>query len=502
MSICRNCGSQELEPLSPTLHEGHLSTRERRSALTKVRAQILLHQKFLDALKEEEAELKASLSPVGYLPVEITSCIFLHCLPSHGRVIPSPSRAPLLLAKICHHWREVALSTGELWSCLYPPRSFIRAQARHDWHPLRALIQTWFCRAKAAPLSLGLNCNFARVSPALLELISSFAGQIECLDFHFGLHHQFQYHRPFQTRYPLLQRLATDAPEAEIGDFLKDTPSLRELCLGDKNWTSFNFPLPLLNRLQISAEISITTFLDMLNNFPVLSRFKYNLREPDTNGVDGSMALVFPHLSSLAGSTTALCFITLPGLRELELEPELEPHSSEEPDYVRQFLARSSCTVDRFTLSFKGYVDELRIWLTVFPSLSVLHIKDCDRLVIVLDCLDSESLAPRLSEITIDFTINFDNDYDDTLVALLRRRTNPRRSFKLRKFHMLCSLYRGGDADHESHVWTPGDLAESALNDMIADGLDFLLRIESNGVGTRTWPPAYIDPLPFFPLQW
>ncbi|KAJ7236228.1 hypothetical protein C8J57DRAFT_1530326 [Mycena rebaudengoi] len=70
---------------------------------------------------------------------------------------------------------------------------------------------------------------------------------------------------------------------------------------------------------------------------------------------------------------------------------------------------------------------------------------------------------------------------------------------------MLCSLYRGGDADHERRVWTPGDLAESALNDMIADGLDFLLQIESYRAGTRTWSPAYIDltdPLPFFPLEW
>jgi hypothetical protein len=252
-----------------------------------------------------------------------------------------------------------------------------------------------------------------------------------------------------------------------------------------------------LNRLEISAEISITTFLDMLNNFPVLSHFKYNLREPDTNGVDGSMAPVFPRLSSLAGSTTALCFITLPGLQELELEPELEPHSSEEPDYVRQFLARSSCTVDRLTFSFKGWyddVDELRIWLTVFPSLSVLHIRAYDQLDIVLHSLDSESLAPRLSEITIDFTItssNIDNDYDDALVSLLRHRTSPRRPFKLRKFHILFSFDL--EEDYERY---PGDFAESALNNMIADGLDFLLRFKSNHVGTRTWPPAYIGESP------
>ncbi|KAJ7236198.1 hypothetical protein C8J57DRAFT_1728343 [Mycena rebaudengoi] len=478
MSVCSNCGHQAVELSSPTLHEGHLSTRERRAALAKVRARILLHEIHIDALKKEEAELRAGLALVTYpvltLPVEITSHIFLDCLPSHRRVIPSPSRAPLLLAQICSQWREVALSTGELWSSLYPSRHLIDAQAWCDWHPLRALMQTWFCRAKVAPLSLGLNCQ---ASLEIMKVVSPFAGQIQRLDLLLDSNHR-QY-RPFQTRFPVLQHLATNSSEAEMGDFLKDTPSLRELCLVDDNWTSFNFPLPLLSRLELWTIISIATFLDVLNNFPALSHFKYNLWEPDTDEVDRSMVPVFPRLASLAGSTRALGFITLPGLRELELS------SSEEPDHVPQFLARSSCTVDRLTLSFEEWdddVDVLRIWLTVFPSLSVLHIREYEKLDIVLDCLDSESLAPRLSEITIDFTVTSSdivNNYDDTLVAFLRRRTDPHRSFKLRKFHILCCL-----ANYDSY------------------GLDFLLQIESYCAGTRTWSPAYIDltdPLPLFP---
>ncbi|KAJ7652535.1 hypothetical protein DFH06DRAFT_537066 [Mycena polygramma] len=47
------------------------------------------------------------------------SRIFVHCLPSHGRVSASPSRAPLLLAQICRHWREVAIATCGLWRSLY-----------------------------------------------------------------------------------------------------------------------------------------------------------------------------------------------------------------------------------------------------------------------------------------------------------------------------------------------------------------------------------------------
>jgi hypothetical protein len=286
-----------------------------------------------------------------------------------------------------------------------------------------------------------------------------------------------------------------------MGDFLKDTPSLRELRLVDDRWNSFNFPLPLLNRLELSTAISIATFLDVLNNFPVLSHFSYNLVEPNTYGVDSSVAPAFPCLVSLVGSTAALCFVTLPGLREIELP------SYSNPDHVTQFLARSSCTIDRLTLSMEecgvdGNGERLRIWLKAFPSLLVLHLREYMNIDVFINCLDSNSLMPRLSEITIEPCIsdwNIDKGYDDALVSLLCRRTHPHRSFKLRKFHMLFDIdwYEGDEA--ESRLWAPGGLAESALNDLIADGLDFLRRIKSVDRGiTLTWPPAYVGESPQF----
>ncbi|KAJ7236192.1 hypothetical protein C8J57DRAFT_1194449, partial [Mycena rebaudengoi] len=333
MSVCRNCGHQAVEPFSPTLPVNSRPT----CSLGESQGSDLAPPRHIDALKEEAAELEAGLSPVLMLPVEITSSIFLLCLPSHGRVVPSPSRAPLLLAQICSQWREVALSTRELWSSLYPYSQ--RDQA------LRALTQTWFSRAKAAPISLGLPLA-TTMSPALAELVSLFAGQIQHLNLHLTWY-QLRGLRPWQfTHFPLLQHLATNAPE--IGDFIKNAPSLRELRWFGQPGTEgtlFNFSLPLLNRLEISTIISITTFLDALNNFPLLSHFKCSLRGPDTNGVDGSMLPVFPHLSSLAGSTVALCFVTLPSLRELELP------SFSKIDHVQPFLTRSSCTVNRFVLT-------------------------------------------------------------------------------------------------------------------------------------------------------
>ncbi|KAJ7263933.1 hypothetical protein C8J57DRAFT_1512745 [Mycena rebaudengoi] len=49
---------------------------------------------------------------------EITSKIFIECLPVDRRVFPSPESSSLLLAQVGQQWRSVALSTRELWSSI------------------------------------------------------------------------------------------------------------------------------------------------------------------------------------------------------------------------------------------------------------------------------------------------------------------------------------------------------------------------------------------------
>ncbi|KAJ7660146.1 hypothetical protein DFH06DRAFT_914375, partial [Mycena polygramma] len=53
--------------------------------------------------------------PVLTLSPEITSQIFVACLPDHSRVRPSANTPPLVLPQICRQWREIALSLPELW---------------------------------------------------------------------------------------------------------------------------------------------------------------------------------------------------------------------------------------------------------------------------------------------------------------------------------------------------------------------------------------------------
>ncbi|KAJ7204622.1 hypothetical protein C8J57DRAFT_1542193 [Mycena rebaudengoi] len=108
---------------------------------------------------------------------------------------------------------------------------------------------------------------------------------------------------------------------------------------------------------------------------------------------------------------------------------------------------------------------------------------------------------PRLSEIIIDPTIRpptINHDYGP-LVTLLRRRTDPRRSIKLRKFRMVLFGTNEGDPAYvyRPDLLTPSDLTAPALNDIIADGLDFFLEIQSIDLDedshALSWPPTYFD---------
>ncbi|KAJ7855416.1 hypothetical protein B0H13DRAFT_1641933, partial [Mycena leptocephala] len=104
----------------PTLDSGNAA--DLRVNLAAIKAAILRHKNELSILEKREREVEEPQErlahveyPVLTLPPEITSRIFLECLPGHGRVIPSPDAAPLLLSQICRHWRDVALSTCGLW---------------------------------------------------------------------------------------------------------------------------------------------------------------------------------------------------------------------------------------------------------------------------------------------------------------------------------------------------------------------------------------------------
>ncbi|KAJ7849541.1 hypothetical protein B0H14DRAFT_2237116, partial [Mycena olivaceomarginata] len=69
------------------------------------------HQKIL---RDLQTQLNGMIDPIASLPFEISSDIFMRCLPL-GERRRSKNDAPFSLRNVCRSWANIALSTPSLW---------------------------------------------------------------------------------------------------------------------------------------------------------------------------------------------------------------------------------------------------------------------------------------------------------------------------------------------------------------------------------------------------
>ncbi|KAJ7218312.1 hypothetical protein C8J57DRAFT_1095648, partial [Mycena rebaudengoi] len=96
-----------------------------RARLADISANITRQRKALEDLErsriDAQRQLNSLLDPIARLPVEISSEIFILCLPDFGYCDrrPNPAAAPLLLLRICTAWADIARSTPALWDTIH-----------------------------------------------------------------------------------------------------------------------------------------------------------------------------------------------------------------------------------------------------------------------------------------------------------------------------------------------------------------------------------------------
>ncbi|KDR83106.1 hypothetical protein GALMADRAFT_238930 [Galerina marginata CBS 339.88] len=138
-----------------------------------------------NVVKKCITEYSIILSPIRRIPSDILHEIFYHCLPTHRNPVMSVTEAPLLLTRICHPWRSIALSSHRIWSKLhvsispYPPAYHdgpwgpgtwsstpsalvVGTQQNQDEHAnvMRARIEHvgfWLSRSGSCPLSISIK---------------------------------------------------------------------------------------------------------------------------------------------------------------------------------------------------------------------------------------------------------------------------------------------------------------------------------------------------------
>ncbi|KAG2103755.1 uncharacterized protein F5147DRAFT_808729 [Suillus discolor] len=89
------------------------------------------------------------------LPTEVLCHIFIHCLPQTGYTLPNSKSPPILLTRICRHWREVAADMPSLWCRL--SMNIDHADSR-NWRQAVFGYDLWLKRTQGRPLSLEIMC--------------------------------------------------------------------------------------------------------------------------------------------------------------------------------------------------------------------------------------------------------------------------------------------------------------------------------------------------------
>ncbi|KAJ6568751.1 hypothetical protein B0H19DRAFT_1256470 [Mycena capillaripes] len=341
-------------------------------------------------LEAERTTIRKTLSAIRYpvldLLSEVTSEIFLHCLPDAPSV-PSSIAAPLLLLKICKRWRNIALKTPALWaSFAVNGGSGQRFGSMGTDH-----LSKWLHRAGAALLNLRLAYQGRGSSsfPDAFFQIFDHASKWRRVHFSvpFGCFSHPRAQAALRGNVASLEEISLDAnARGELKDwrYISDTgpltlfskaPTLRIVSLISLPLSGVILPWKQLTSLTAQS-FDLEEALNVLHLCPILAYYRL--------GYPAEAGRVSRHNPSLSAPPP------LPHLKSLLLE--YQPH-----DHLLRYLTLPNLT----TLSLPPYSDDASSFFSrISPhSLRKLHLRDeTDSGEILLDALE---FSPALSDLEL-----------------------------------------------------------------------------------------------------
>ncbi|KAJ6466405.1 hypothetical protein C8R45DRAFT_877152 [Mycena sanguinolenta] len=467
--VCEKCGhsrSWDADNANRIPAQNDSATASHRAALAEIQAEITRFKtysaNYISALEKKQEEVKAKLEAIVYpvlsLPPEITSRIFVECLPDRGASALVGS-APLLLMRVCRRWKDIALSTPQLWSSLcIESCSGDKIMVRRG--TFRGL-ETWFSRAGECPLSLDMRFNRQKVSDLEQLDLSSF--------------------------YPRLCRLHASLPDADIKDIMKNAPLLAELHWWPQSSGNVidlhGFTSNTITTLRIDSfdPLSAVEFITIIQNFPALCDLTCNVKvKPDERR--HTPPLTFPGLSSLclfgrweyaALPIYVLELLTLPHLGTLRCESFLEP------DVVIPFLTRSNCVIRMLGCDFRSGSENIAPILGILPSLETLKIcvhgiKTCLAALEPDDGAKSSPrpiLVPKLQYITVTCKKEIEPPGCRRLIDVVNLRRARSDTAKLKSVHIFGP--DGARASVLRCLQCPCEEIIAGFRSLIEGGLDF-----------------------------
>ncbi|KAJ7639380.1 hypothetical protein FB45DRAFT_425745 [Roridomyces roridus] len=167
-----------------------------------------------------------SMATIHTLSPEVLALIFEWCSESGpGPRRPYTATAPLLLTRISHHWRNVALSTPSLWCSL---------QLGIDRLGVRLpFLRRWLGRSGSLPLALDLAYNYTWAVPTAIDgVLRPHANQIEWLRLYFPCSDLVRIGRLAFPKLRYLDYNWNDVDDTKLAnvDLFACAPQLSELC--------------------------------------------------------------------------------------------------------------------------------------------------------------------------------------------------------------------------------------------------------------------------------
>ncbi|KAJ6453158.1 hypothetical protein C8R45DRAFT_915918 [Mycena sanguinolenta] len=341
------------------------------------------------SLSDAQRDLNATLDPMARLPLEISSDIFVRCLPDFPR--PQKREAPMLFLNICRIWHRIATSTPSLWTSIA-----LR-------HPNAICLELWLGRAKTLPLSIR-----GYLTPSAGFAVKQHAPHIKILQL--GFTQLTRMVAPL-VAFPLLAKLVveesdTQASRPEFLEILRAAPALVDC----------EFLPTLWDALPIEESRSP---IPLTHSF--LRRFRLGgWRKPRSRN-----------------ASCMLKYLTLPALETLTIK-DLDLPTTE---FV-SFFTRSSPALR--SLSISGLGDHnLDQSLRLVPSIADLSLAFTDPEVDPFLVLRDSVLAPDqsflsdLRDLCIHASFSLDVDYDLVISALSARRAVPHASLQSFRFTSL-----------------------------------------------------------------
>lgn len=341
--------------------------------------------------------------PVSKLSPEVLSAIFECCLTQTQFLTPAPLQAPLLLLHVCLLWRQVAISTPQLWCSLRLTHNIPNASHAHGhWNQWKqadtvatTAIRLWLSRAASLPLSISLDrCNIKQqLIDVLLQYLTR-CRHLEIIDIEPWVEIHLHAHHHFRDLETLHFRCSPSGRVVDISAALSSAPKLREVLWEDgRRYVQGSYgvqraltylPWPQLKRLILGdgtkMRASSAILLDCLAQCPILEHADLNVVYLDTVPrlpvlLSSLFTLRLNAMHEDPGRNMILNYLNVPNLRELTLEGGL----LDVPDLV-SFFQRSSFMLETLQLrnvfiSLHSLIAALELICQSLKFLAIAHAK-------------------------------------------------------------------------------------------------------------------------------